>query len=127
MPYIVLNGTCLSLSQAGTPSPTKDARTPTGGTSPTGLPGGPPLPGPGAVVPPPEPARMYTESERSAVQPSALGSLASLGSLTKDEADANERNSARRTLTEPGQLGQLSFKLRCVAGVSFDLTDWSQG
>lgn len=94
-------------SPPGAVTPTKDARTPPGGgTSPTGPTG---LPGPGGVQAgqaapaAPEPARMYSESERTAVQPSAL---------SKTEVDANEKNASRTVLTEPGQLGQLSFKLR---------------
>ncbi|XP_034240364.1 synaptotagmin-4 [Thrips palmi] len=83
---------------AGTPSPTRDGK-----ADPTGLPGpGAVLPA-AAVAPPPEPARLYTETERSAVQPAAK------------EDDANEKNAVKRLqqqLAEPGQLGQLSFKLR---------------
>ncbi|KAK3919291.1 Synaptotagmin-11 [Frankliniella fusca] len=103
--------------QATTPSPTKDARTPPGpggqggqggGTSPTGL------PGPGASPPaaaPAEPARLYTESERSCVQPALQP--AGTTALTKEDVEAGEKNGRRQQqLSEPGQLGQLTFKLR---------------
>ncbi|XP_052121648.1 synaptotagmin-4, partial [Frankliniella occidentalis] len=102
---------------ATTPSPTKDARTPPGGhhgggTSPTGIPGpgGATLPVAPAAAAPAEPARLYTESERSAVQPA----LQSAPPVSKEELDANEKNARRQQqlLTEPGQLGQLTFKLR---------------